>query len=82
MSLRSLKRSIARNRMKQAGVERINKKRIWKDNTRKTRNGWVGGYVSYFAANWRKYLDPTTAEYKMAMGGRTRKKKRVGPIRV
>ena len=28
MSLRSIERSIARERMKQAGVERINKKRI------------------------------------------------------
>lgn len=75
MSLRALKRNIARERMKKAGVERLNKRRIWKDNFRKTKNGWEGGWVSYFAANWRKYLDPTTAEYKMAMGGQTRKKK-------
>ncbi len=82
MSLRTLKRNIARNRMKQAGVERINKKRIWKNDFRKTRNGWTGGNASYFAINWRKWLDPTTAEYKMWKNGKTGKKKRLGSIRV
>lgn len=76
MSLRALKRNIARERMKKAGVERINKRWIWKDNVHRMRDGsWTGGFVSYFAANWRKYLDPTTAEYKLAMSGQTRKKK-------
>jgi len=72
MSLRSLERSIARERMKRAGVERINKKRIWDNNAGKKHEG---GWRSYFAMNWRKYLDPTTDEYKMAVGGKTRKKK-------
>lgn len=72
MSLRSLERSIARERMKRAGVERINKKRIWDNNAGKKHEG---GWRSYFAMNWRKYLDPTSSEYKMAMGGKTRKKK-------
>ena len=72
MSLRSLKRSIARERMKRAGVERINKKRIWDNDAGKKHEG---GWRSYFAMNWRKYLDPTTDEYKMAVGGKTRKKK-------
>ena len=52
MSLRALKRNIARERMKKAGVERINKRRIWKDNVHRMRDGsWTGGFVSYFAAN-------------------------------
>lgn len=73
MSLRSLERTIARERMKRAGVERINKKRVWDANAGKKHEG---GWRSYFAMNWRKYLDSSTDEYKLAMSGRTRKKKR------
>lgn len=72
MSMRSFARSVAHERMKRAGVERINKRRIWDG---KVGAKHEGSYRSYFAMNWRKYLDPTTPEYKMAVGGRTRKKK-------
>ena len=78
--MRSLRRSIARARMEQAGVSRINKRRIWDDKVRKEKTGpnkgaWIGEYRSYFAMNWRKYLDPKTKEYKWAMNGLTKKKR-------
>lgn len=69
--MRSLRRSIARARMEQAGVSRINKRRIWDD---KAGSKHEGGFRSYFAMNWRKYLDPKTKEYKWAMKGLTKKK--------
>ena len=70
--MRSLRRSIARARMEQAGVSRINKRRIWDD---KAGSKHEGGFRSYFAMNWRKYLDPKTKEYKWAMNGLTKKKR-------
>ena len=70
--MRSLRRSIARARMEQAGVSRINKRRIWDD---KAGSKHEGGFRSYFAMNWRKYLDPKTKEYKWAMKSLTQKRK-------
>ena len=70
--MRSLKRSIARARMEQAGVSRINKRRIWDE---KAGAKHEGGFRSYFAMNWRKYLDPKSKEYKWAMQGLAKKRK-------
>lgn len=78
MGMRSLARSVARSRMERAGVSRINKRRIWDDKGGKRHKG---SYRSYFAMNWKKYLDPTTQEYKWAAGGQTRKKKRLRAAR-
>lgn len=77
---REIKRRIARARMEAAGITQINKKRVWDDNYRKEKSGpnkgaWIGGWTSYFAKNWKKFLDPTTTEYKLAMSGRTRKRR-------
>ena len=75
MNMRTLLRSVARERMKRAGVGRMNEKRVWKDKHHLTRNGWIGGHISYFASAWRKYLDPTTQEYKWGTEGRANKRR-------
>ena len=77
MNMRTLRRQVARERMKKAGVEQFNDKRVWKDHHHKTRDGWMGGYVSYFAANWRKYLDPSTQEYKWATEGKAQARRKL-----
>lgn len=50
--MRKILRNIARNNMKLAGIQRMNKKARWSDS-----NGHhVDG--SFFALNWRNYLQP------------------------
>ena len=73
MSIRSLARSIARARMQHAGVEQMNKKRFT-DNSASGKR--IKGLRSYFAMNWRKYLDPTTQEYKWGTRNVTFRKKK------
>ena len=75
MSLRALKRNIARNRMQAAGIDRINRRRVWDAKAAPKKKGEVSGaFRSYFAMNWRKYLDPTTPQYKYAMSQMNRKR--------
>lgn len=74
MGMRSLERSVARSRMQIVGVERINKRRIWDKNGGKKREG---RYRSFFSMYWRKFLDPSSREYKAVMSRLARKKKRV-----
>lgn len=63
--LRSIQRNIARNRMKVAGIDRINRRRIWDEKAAPKKKGDdPGAFRSYFAMNWRKYLDPSTPQYK------------------
>lgn len=63
--LRSIQRNIARNRMKVAGIDRINRRRIWDANAKpKKKDDDPGAFRSYFAMNWRKYLDPSSPQYK------------------
>lgn len=74
--LRSIQRNIARNRMKVAGIDRINRRRIWDEKAAPKKKGDdPGKFRSYFAMNWRKYLDPTTPQYKWYQVALTRRKK-------
>lgn len=76
MSMRALKRNIARNRMKAAGIDRINRRRVWDGNAAPKKKGDPpGAFRSYFAMNWRKYLDPETPQYKYAMSQISRKRR-------
>lgn len=54
--MRKLKRSIARNMMQLAGIERINKKNraVFDKNGKDT-----GKRVSYFSLHWRDFVEPS-----------------------
>lgn len=79
--LRSIQRNIARNRMKISGIDRVNRRRVWDANAKPKKKGEEpGAYRSYFAMNWRKYLDPTTPQYKWYEQALSRKKKPVRRI--
>ena len=48
--MRKLQRSVARANMKRAGIQKVNKPRIF------VNNGMLYRGPSYFAQNWRKWL--------------------------
>lgn len=52
MSMRKYQRAIARAKMKQDGIERINKQFPTYD-----QNGKQTGKISFFASHWRQYCD-------------------------
>lgn len=63
MSMRQLKRSVARYRMELCGYECINKKQYRE--TKKNKKGEERTFLkSAFALNWRKMLDPNSKQYK------------------
>ncbi len=66
MSLRTQKRNIARYRMQLCGYERMNKKR-YLDGPRDKNGNIIQGKAeirSAFGIHWRKYLDPSSKQYK------------------
>ena len=51
--MRKILRSMARARMKAAGVQKINKTRYMRNQF----TGMISKYPSIFAENWRKWVD-------------------------